>query len=466
MTDAGGCYFTPLWEGITGFTFHSSLFTLHSFPDLNIYLPPLFFVLVVSVSGGMGDWPQFRGPLGDGVAPLAEPPLKWSETQGMKWKSPVHDEGWSSPIVFGGQVWLTTASKDGRELFAMAFDRVSGKVVHDLKVFTVEQPQSHFGHNTYASPTPAAEPGRIYVHFGYAGTACLDTGSGKKLWERRDLVCNHFRGAGSSPVIFRHLLLLQADCIDEQYVMALDTDTGRTVWKTSRSIDFRDLDERGKPATGGDFRKAFGTAQVAELGGQSVMLSSGAKALYGYDPLSGKELWRVEERTSHSTGTRPVTGQGIVFAPTGWSNGQILAVVPGAPGEVLDANDTAAPTGKLHLAWKTKRFVPRKASLTYFNDLLFGITDDGVATCWDAVSGDVRWNERIGGNNSASPALAAGRLYFFNEEGKGTVVAARGQFEKLAENQLAEGCMASPAAAGKSLFVRTKSNLYCLMAGE
>ena len=112
MTDAGGCYFTPLWEGITGFTFHSSLFTLHSFPDLNIYLPPLFFVLVVSVSGGMGDWPQFRGPLGDGVAPLAEPPLKWSETQGMKWKSPVHDEGWSSPIVFGGQVWLTTASKD------------------------------------------------------------------------------------------------------------------------------------------------------------------------------------------------------------------------------------------------------------------------------------------------------------------------------------------------------------------
>ena len=429
---------------------------------MNLFFAPLLCVWAVSVAGATADWPQFRGPQGDGIAPLAAPPLRWSETNGVKWKSPVHDEGWASPVVLGGQVWLVTASKDGRDLYAMAFDRESGKVLHDLKVFTVEKPQSHFGHNTYASPTPAMESGKVYVHFGYAGTACLDTGTGKKLWERRDLVCNHFRGAGSSPVIFQNLLLLQADCIDEQYVMALDKNTGQTVWKTARSIDYKDLDEHGLPSTGGDFRKAFGTAQVAELGGQFVMLSSGAKALYGYDPLTGKELWRVEERTSHSTGTRPVTGQGLVFAPTGWSNGQILALEPGAAGEVLDVNEATASAGKLRLAWKSKRNVPRKASLTYYAELLFAITDDGLATCWDAATGKVRWNERIGGNNSASPVLADGRLYFFNEEGKGTVVAASGKYEKLSENQLSEGCMASPAAAGKSLYVRTKTSLYRL----
>jgi outer membrane protein assembly factor BamB len=300
------------------------------------------------------------------------------------------------------------------------------------------------------------------VTFGSPGTACLDTRTGKVLWERCDFVCNHYRGAGSSPILYRDLLILNFDGSDHQFVVALDKRSGQTVWRTERSIDFKDLDAEGKPQTEGDLRKAFATPQVATLEGRPVLISQGAKATYAYEPLTGKEIWRVEERTSHSGGTRPLVGFGMIFVPSGWSQGQILAIKPGKTGETIDANadPAAGPNPQLQIAWKTKRNVPKKPSLLLVGDLLFGIDDGGVASCLEAKTGAEVWRERVGGNYSASPLSAEGRIYFFSEEGKTTVVEAGRRFKVLAENKLDDGFMASPAVAGRAFFLRTRTRLY------
>lgn len=406
-------------------------------------------------------WPEFRGPTGDGHAPAgARPPLTWSETSNVKWKTAVHGRGWSSPIVWGNQIWLTTAPDDGRTLHALCLDATTGKVIHDLKLFDVAAPQFVHKFNSHASPSPAIEEGSVYITFGAPGTVCLDPATAKVRWERRDFECNHFRGAGSSPIIWRDLLFLNFDGSDHQFVVALDKKTGKTVWRKERSIDFKDLQADGKPKADGDFRKAFATCRVVEIDGAPVLLSQGANALYAYNPRTGDELWRVEERTSHSGATRPVFGHGLVYVPTGYAQGQVLALRPGKPGEVLDANATPAPATTLAVAWRSKKGVPKKPSLTLVGDRLFAVDDIAVASCWDAKTGDVIWSERLGGGFSAAPVAAAGRLYLFGEAGKAWVLAATGTFEKLAENTLDDGCLASPAVVGNALIVRTKTHVY------
>lgn len=416
--------------------------------------------MAAALAQGAEDWPQFRGPAGDGIAVGSRPPVQWSETNGVRWFRPVHGRGWSSPIVSGGKVWLTTATEKGTELSVVCLDAGTGAVLVDRKLYDVERPQFIHGFNSGASPTPVAEGNRVWVTFGSPGTACLDAGDGRLVWERRDLECNHYRGAGSSPILHGGRLYLNFDGSDRQYLVALDAATGKTVWKVDRSLDYRDLGPDGKPESEGDWRKAFATCHVAELGGQWQLLSQGAKAFYGYDPVTGRELWRVEERTSHSAGTRPVVGAGMVFVPTGWSQGQVLALRPGGKGEVLDVNGTETASGGLSLVWRSKRNVPKKPALLLLEGLLYGIDDNGVATCWEASGGTVLWNERIGGNYSASPVAADGRLYFQSEQGKTTVVAAGRTFRKLAENQLGDGFMASPAIVGNALILRSKSGVY------
>jgi outer membrane protein assembly factor BamB len=254
------------------------------------------------------------------------------------------------------------------------------------------------------------------------------------------------------------------DGSDHQFIIALDKQTGKTAWRHQRSIDYKDLDAEGKPQAEGDFRKAFSTPHVAVLDGKAVLVSIGAKAAYGYEPLTGKELWRVEERTSHSASSRPISGHGLVYLATGWSKGQVLAIRQGTKaGESIDVNDGAPPpagTG-LSIAWKSKRNVPRKPSLVLVDDLLFGIEDDGgMVSCVEAKTGAEVWRERVGGNHSASPLHAEGRLYFFSDDGRTTVLEAGRQFKKLAESKLDGGFMASAAVAGKALFLRSKTHLY------
>jgi outer membrane protein assembly factor BamB len=237
---------------------------------------------------------------------------------------------------------------------------------------------------------------------------------------------------------------------DHQFVIALDKSTGRTVWKTKRSIDFQDLDENGKPAADGDYRKAFSTPHVALLDGKPQLISLGSKAAYGYNPYDGRELWRVEERGQHSASTRPVMGLGMVFFPTGFASGQLLAVRSGGQGAIPPPQ----------VAWKLQRGVSNKPSVLLVGELLYMISDAGIASCIEARTGQVVWQERIGGEFSASPVYADGKIWFFSQEGKTSVVAPGRTFQLLAENQLTEGFMASPAIAGRSFFLRTRTHLY------
>jgi len=408
-------------------------------------------VLLSSIAVGVhAQWPQHRGPDGNGIATGARVPLTWSEEKNVRWKTAVHGKAWSSPIVLENQVWVTTADEKGHELSAVALDRDSGKIVHDMKLFHVETPQYAHPFNSYASPSPVGEPGRVYVTFGSPGTAAIDTRTAKVLWERRDLECNHFRGAGSSPILFRNLLIMHYDGSDVQYVVALDKDTGRTVWKTPRSVDYKDLGPDGKPKADGDFRKAFATPQIIEVGGEPLLISLGGRAAYGYEPMTGKERWRIEEHGSHSASTRPVAGHGMVFYPTGFDTPKLFAIRPDGTG---DATAT-------HVVWTFARSVPNKPSILLIDDLLYMINDVGIASAVEAKTGELVWQSRVGGTFSASPIAVNGRIYLFDEDGKTTVIEAGREFKPLAENTLDNGFMASPAVGGNALYVRTRTDVY------
>ena len=412
-------------------------------------IPVLLLILLCVIAQG-GDWPQFRGPDGNGHSDGRDLPLNWSETKNVAWKTLIHDRGWSSPVIYGSQIWLTTAAPDGRKLYALCLDRDSGRIIKDLKLFDVAEPQYAHPFNSYASPTPVIESGRVYVTFGSAGTACIDTKSFRVLWERRDIECNHFRGSGSSPVLFQDLLIMNFDGSDQQFVIALDKRTGKTVWRTKRSIDFQDLQPNGKPAGDGDFRKGFATPQVTMINGRWELISLGSKAAYSYNPFNGQELWRVEERGQHSASTRPVIGLGMIFYPTGFSSGQLFAVRTGGNGVITDT----------HVAWKLNRGVSNKPSILLVEDLIYMINDTGIASCIEAKTGEVIWQKRIGGEYSASPVYAEGRIWLFSEEGKTSVIRAARTFELLAENNLDEGFLASPAIADSAFYLRTRTHLY------
>ncbi len=437
------------------------------------YLPPVFpmkfprvlsclglFFLYPYVGSGVepvsgGEWPQFRGPRGDGVAESKNLPVEFGEGNGVRWKTALEGKAWSSPVVWGSQVWLTNATADGHKLSVVRLNRETGAVELQKVLFEVENPQFCHEFNSYASPTPILEDGRLYASFGSPGTACLDTKTGTVLWERRDLECNHFRGAGSSPVIHGNLLLMNFDGSDFQYVVALDKQTGKTVWKTARSCDYRDLNAEGKPTGEGDFRKAFGTPQVAVVQGVEMVLSAGAKAHYAYELATGRELWRYEHG-NHSTSARPLVHGELGLFTSGYGKSQLHAVKLTSRG-LLD--DSA-------LTYRVQKGIPIKPSLLLVDGLIYLVEDGGFAACLDAADGKEIWRQRVEGAYSASPVYAGGRIYLCGEKGVVTVLKAGREFEKLAENRFEDGFLASPAVAGDALFLRSRSHVYRVDGGK
>ncbi len=390
------------------------------------------------------NWPQFRGPNGDGHARAVGLPETWSEAEHIAWKTPIHGRGWSSPVVWGQQIWLTTATADGHRLYVLCVDLASGEIVHDRKLFAVTKPQDIHLTNSHASPTPVIESGRVYVHFGSYGTACLDTRDARVIWQRRDFPCNHWRGPGSSPILFQDLLIIHFDGYDYQYVVALDKKTGQTRWKVDRAIDYQTDD--------GDFKKAFCTPTVITVAGKPQLISPAARAAIAYNPNNGEEIWRIDYQ-NHSATARPLFGLGLVFINSGFSKARLYAVRPDGHGDVTDTN----------IAWTAKQSIGSKPSSLLIDDLLYVIHDQGTASCLEAETGKKVWKKRIGGNFSASPVYVDGKIYFMNEEGETTVIQTGREFAVIAKNQLDDGCMASPAVVDNSLLIRTKSHLYRVM---
>ena len=404
-------------------------------------MPKLLFVLLaaaVAVPARAQEWPAFRGPGGQGHSSERGLPLQWGEGKNVAWKTPVPGLGWSSPVVADGRVWLTTAVEQrGISLRVLAFDAATGREVVNVEAFNIPSSRREINpKNSWASPTPVIDNGRIYVHFGADGTAALDA-SGAIVWKTRfDYASQH--GAGGSPIVYGDLLIFSCDGSDVAFVVALDKNTGKVKWKTNR----------GFPAD-----QAYTTPLVIRAADRDQLISVGAFRARSYDPLTGKEIWRVRYDEGFSNVPRPVFAHGLVFIATGFQQPSLLAVRPDGTGDVT----------KTHIAWALKRGAPLTPSPIVVGDELYLVNDGGIATCLDARTGTLFWQQRLGGTYSASPVFADGRIYFLAEQGVTTVIAPGREFRRLATNTLDGGLLASMAVSGGSLFLRTDNHLYRLV---
>ena len=428
----------------------------------------LFLVLATlgHAVGARADWPQFRGPTGDGVAGAAALPVTWSEKENIAWKVPIPGLGRSSPVVLGDRIWLTTAiatpasagqsgpkspgakpaDRDATlppsgavSLQVISLDCRSGRRLYQSEVFAVEKPVPIHPVSSHATPTPVVEPGRLYCDFGTYGTACVDAADGRVLWKAR-LPIDHQLGPASSPVICRDWMIVVRDGCDAQFVAGLDKRSGRTVWRT----------ERPPFEAEGPVRKSFSTPLVIEAGNRVQVATIGAHWVAAYEPATGREIWRVRHGTGYSIAPRPVYGHGMVYVCTGGYVAQLWAIRVDGHGDV----------SQTHVAWKATQQIPLMASPLLVGRELYFVSDNGILSCLDALVGKTHWRERLGGNYASSPFFADGRIYVVSREGKTTVFRPGTQFARLAENRLDAAVIATPAIAGRAIFLRSDTHLY------
>ena len=381
------------------------------------------------------DWPEFRGPGAQGHSAERGLPVQWAEGTNVLWKSSVPGLGWSTPVVAGGRVWITTAVEQrGVSLRAMAFDVESGKEVVNVEVFKIPLDRRELNpKNSWASPSPVIDGDRVYVHFGADGTAALTT-TGDIVWKARfEYQSQH--GAGGSPIVYGDLLIFSCDGSDAAFVIALDKRTGKVKWKSNR----------GFPSD-----QAYTTPLIIRAADRDQLISVGAFRARAYDPVTGKEIWRVRYDEGFSNVPRPVFAHGLVYIVTGFQQPELLAVRPDGTGDVT----------KTHIAWRLQRGAPLTPSPIVVGDELYIVNDGGIASCIDARTGAVIWQSRLGGTYSASPVHADGRLYFPAEQGVTTVIAPGREARRLATNKLDGSLLASMAVARGSIFLRTDSHLY------
>ncbi len=390
-----------------------------------LFLSLLFFA---------SDWPEFRGPTGQGHSNERGLPVEWSETQNLRWKTAIPGRGWSSPAIQGNRIWLTTATEEGRSLRALCLDRETGAVRLDIELFRLKSGGKTHAKNSLASPTPVLDAGRVYLHFGAFGTACL-TEAGEIVWKTQLDYDNGQHGPGGSPVLYDNLLIVSCDGQESQFVVALDKLTGKVRWKKHRQG-----------------AQAYTTPLILRLPAGDQLISPGAFRSIAYEPRTGKELWEVTYGDGFSNVPRPVFGHGLVYICTGFHQPELLAIRPDGRGDIT----------KSHVAWRLKRGVPLTPSPLLVGDEIYLVSDNGIATCLDARTGAEHWRTRLGGNHSASPLYADGRIYFLSEEGESVVIEPGKQFKMLATNRLDGGTLASMAVSSGSIFIRSQTHLYRL----
>lgn len=423
------------------------------------------WLMVCTVAAMMGagsshaqpNWTQFRGPEGNGLAGAdARPPLEWSETNHVAWKTALPGRGRSSPVLLGQRAWLTTALETGVRrtrigpddmqtaehvtLKALCVDTATGRVVWETLLFEVDKPDPVHWLNSWATPTPAVEPGRLYCDFGTFGTACLEAETGTVVWKLR-VPLDHQVGPGSSPMLHGNTLILVRDGRDAQFVTALDKQTGQKVWRTDRPPI-----KVGSP----NLKKSFSSPVFFQHAGREQMVVPGPHWVVSYDPETGREYWRARHGDGFSIGASPVFGHGLVFFSTGCMKAQLYAMRTDGTGDVTTTNTV----------WKSLRQIPVMPSPVLVGEELYWVSDDGMVSCADAASGTIHWQERLGSMHLASPIHAAGRLYLVSQSGKTTVLKAGKEFQKLAENQLEGTVVATPAFVGENIYLRTDSHLY------
>lgn len=410
---------------------------------------------------------QWRGTDGQGHSTAKNLPVAWSESANVAWKVEIPGRGWSTPVIRGDEIWLTTAIEfpaDEKEtaerlktntgdqpltvlarveLRAICVDRASGEMKKNVVLIDKRSPQWVHKLNSYASPSPVLEGERLYGSFGAYGSACLNTRSGEVVWTNQELEVMHENGPGGSPVVIGDRVIFHMDGSDQQFIAALDKYTGKLAWKTSRSGD---MDSNPQ------LRKSYGTPLefVDPLDKKSLVISPATNWLYAYDPQDGRELWKVPYgELGFSLTPRPVISQDRLYMSTGFGRSQILAIR-------LDAKEP-------EILWRYKQGVPTMPSPLLIGNLLYFVNDSsGILTCLNAETGKEVYRQRLGGNYSASPMEAEGRIYIGNREGTMFVIEAGSEYKLLAENKLDGGFYATPVAVDDQLFLRTDRALYCL----
>lgn len=394
----------------------------------------LLLLLCLAGSLRAQDWPEFRGPTGQGHSAERGLPLNWSEAKNIRWKVALPGQGWSSPVIHGNRIWLTTATEEGKSLRALCVDRNTGALLQNIELFRLKAAGPLHNKNRLASPTPLLEGDKIYVHFGAHGTACL-TQAGDVVWKTKLDYDNGQHGPGGSPVLYDNLLIVNCDGQQAQFVVALDKLTGKERWKKFRAG-----------------AQAYATPLVVRLSAGDQVISPGAFRTFAYEPRTGKEIWNVSYGDGFSNVPRPVYGNGLVYLCTGFMQPSLLAVRVDGRGDVT----------KSHVAWTLKRGVSLTPSPLLVGEELYLVSDNGIASCLDAQTGTPHWQVRLGGNHSASPLYADGRIYFLSEDGESLVIAPGKQYKLLATNQLNGPTLASMAVSGGSIFVRSQTHLYRL----
>jgi len=399
------------------------------------HLAPL--LCLATYAHAASDWPQFRGPDGNGHSSAKNLPLTWDGTKNVQWKVEVAGKGWASPSLHNSRLYLTTAEEAGGNLSlrALSMDAASGKQLWSTEVI-VTPPVKHHAKNSQASPTPIVDGDRIYVHFGHYGTACLDL-AGKVVWKQTELKYSPVHGNGGSPILAGNALIFSCDGGSDPFVVALDKANGKVLWKVKRE-------------TTAKRNFSFSTPTLITVKGQQQLITPGSGVVCALDPKTGAELWRCRYGEGYSVIPKPVFGHGMVYLSSGYDKPVLHAIRVDGKGDVTDT----------HIAWKLEKGAPHTPSALLVGDELYVVSDAGIASCLDAKTGTVHWSERVGGNYSASPVLADGKIYLQNETGTGVVLKPGKTFEKLAENALGEKTLASYAVTDGALFIRSEKNLY------
>ncbi len=403
----------------------------------------LLFTLAIVLTLPAADWPQFRGPTGDGRADSAKLPAVWDKTKNVTWRKEVPGLGWSSPVVSGGKIYLTTAVSGmvmgDYSLRALCLNAKSGEVVWDVEVFKEDGKKTPPPHtkNSHASPTPVVDGDQLFVHFGHLGTACLSVKDGSRVWATQEMNYKPVHGNGGSPVLAADRLIFNIDGSDKQVVVGLDRKTGEVAWQTPRNMN-------------SSMPFSFSTPLVATIEGKEQVISAGSGVVMSLDPKTGKEIWRAKTGGGFSVVPKPVYGNGLVYVCTGYVAPTLMAIKPDGKGDVTST----------HVMWTAKKGVPNNPSVLLVDDAVYMISDIGMLSCLDAKTGAERWTERIGGAFSASLLSAGGLIYMLDETGTATVVKPGSSFESVAKNKMGEKSLASYGVDGDALLLRTEKALY------
>ena len=422
-------------------------------------LLPAFFVVVflfafINASSQDKNWTHFRGSNLNGIAATENVPLKLDSTN-IKWKTKIHDEGYSSPVVYNNQIWVTSAKPDGKELYAVCIDFQTGKIIYDIKVFTPDKVEGKHSINTYASSTACIENGFVYVYYGSNGTACINTSNGAIVWRRTDLKCKHIQGPASSAIIYKNLLILHFEGVDVRYIVALDKSDGKIIWKTDRPAEpYEPLPEIG--------RKAYITPLIINVKGRDMLISNGSAVCIAYDPNTGKEIWRVIDG-AESTIAMPFAEKGIVYWYTGFKEDggkkttELVAVNPDGKGDITTTN----------VIWKKREELSRNQCLTPVikDGLIYTVNTRNIMMCIDAATGEEVWSKHVTTNYDASPLFVNGNIWFFSVKGEVLVIKAGRKYEVVGQNQMDSGIWATPAILRNSVVMRTQKYL-CRFGGE